>query len=559
MTMVKGAMENFPHHTIITSLWTCVDIPLSSASKEVLPSVTTTPAKAIHQGESDDNSYMSMSSNSALTDGTPSDYDATHNLTSTEYHTIYGPGELEMYRHAQLLQTVKDAKLNVWYPGSWMHHSPRAYFRSRIGGTNATNIRDVNGNERDEIVLLKFRSNARIVSANYVSNECKVDGSKNNETATSSTESSHPDAIFGCNGVSLRWKSSSIDSNCSMGVVHDHVILLAPVMEGRSPINDHHGFLNTKHLDGELPDPFIILELDTRQSTDTKQCIDDDAILNMTAVIENSPPCITLESHHRLQQNWEWTVSLDEDWVAINSFWRVQQSETVERSNDSGERITNAVWHFPHQMDLCQVTTVHPVHEVTDIGIANNENERIYDFGKELLGKVQISLITDEVMSDRNHPPTVLLRVGETLAEAMNDHEEYFEQCVDVRNDTAFEQAMAGERCGSYSSDIISADGCVSLNPSQDYISCHLLAFRYVRVIVSDCDAHVNIRIACKVHSPLLQQRGAFSCSEESSSAENSDNPNQDTKIWQTAAYTLQLCIHHNFIIDGKPELDSNC
>ena len=162
-------------------------------------------------------------------------------------------------------------------------------------------------------------------------------------------------------------------------------------------------------------------------------------------------------------------------------------------------------------------------------------------------------------MSDRNHPPTVLLRVGETLAEAMNDHEEYFEQCVDVRNDTAFEQAMAGERCGSYSSDIISADGCVSLNPSQDYISCHLLAFRYVRVIVSDCDAHVNIRIACKVHSPLLQQRGAFFCSDESSSAENSDNPNQDTKIWQTAAYTLQLCIHHNFIIDGKHELDSNC
>lgn len=557
--MVKGAMANFPHHTIITSLWTCVDIPLSSASKEVLPSVTTTTsAKTIHQDESDDNSYMSMSSKSALTDVTPIDYDATHNLPATEYHTIYGPGELEFYRHAQLLQTVKDAKLKVWYPGSWMHHSPRAYFRSRIGGTNATNIRDVNGNERDEIVVLKFRSNARIVSANYISIECKVDGSKNNETATSSTESSHPAAIFGCNGISLRWKSSSIDSNCSMGVVHDHVIL-APVMEGRSPINDHHGFLNTKQLDGELPDPFIILELDTRQSTDTKQCIDDDAILNMTAVIENSPPCITLESHHRLQQNWEWTVSLDEDWVAINSFWRVQQSETVEHSNDSGKRTTNAVWHFPHQMELCQVTTVIPVHEMTDIGIVNNENERIYDFGKELIGKVQISLITGEVTSARNHPPKVLLRVGETLEEAMNDHEEYFEQCVDVCSGAAVEHAMAGERFGHPSNTISPNDGCISLNPSQDYISCHLLAFRYVRVIVSDCDGHVNIRIACKVHSPLLQQRGAFFCSDESSSAEISDNPNQDTKIWQTAAYTLQLCIHHNFIIDGKHELDSNC
>lgn len=54
--------------------------------------------------------------------------DTSTNTSTTNHHTINRPGELELYRHAQLVQTVKDAKLRVWHPGSWMHHSHCAYF-----------------------------------------------------------------------------------------------------------------------------------------------------------------------------------------------------------------------------------------------------------------------------------------------------------------------------------------------------------------------------------------------------------------------------------------------
>lgn len=471
------------------------------------------------------------------------------NTATAKHHTIYGPGELELYRHIQLVQNAKDAKLKIWYPGSWMHHARRAYFRTRIGGANATKVVGINIDGRDEFLLLNFRSNARIISAHCIIDaeddnfECSDDRTTANEKAESlAIAESHPDAILASNGiVSLRWKSTTIPSNCSEELVHDHVIL-APAMQGMGSQNDSmHGSQD----DEASPSLAMILELDTSQTADV-------ANLKMTTALDYPPPCVSWELRHPTTDhcNWEWKGSLDEDWIPINSLWLSPKREHTNIEKISCDKNLNEVWHFPHQKDLCQVYTVSPVHQIRDIGITN-KNEQIHDFGKELLGKVQISIIGEMLTSPQ---PTVLLRVGETLAEAMNEDEESFEQCVDVCNCT-HEHDMAGETCGS-SPCAINNDGCEqhdSIESNRHWISCHLLAFRYVRVILLPCNGHhLNVSVTCKVHTSLLQQRGSFACSEEGSSTATSESPNLDTKIWQTAAYTLQLCIHQNFIIDGK-------
>ena len=48
-----------------------------------------------------------------------------------EYQTIYGPAEIETYHHTKLQQEVKDAKLQVWYPGRWQRNSSYAFFICR--------------------------------------------------------------------------------------------------------------------------------------------------------------------------------------------------------------------------------------------------------------------------------------------------------------------------------------------------------------------------------------------------------------------------------------------
>lgn len=55
------------------------------------------------------------------------------------------------------------------------------------------------------------------------------------------------------------------------------------------------------------------------------------------------------------------------------------------------------MWHFPHQIDLCQeVPAIHPDHQISDVGLTNMD-ESIIDFVKELLRKDQIC-ITDEIL-----------------------------------------------------------------------------------------------------------------------------------------------------------------
>ena len=90
-------------------------------------------------------------------------------LTSTKdtevgYQTIYGPAEIETYHHTKLQQEVKDAKLQVWYPGRWQRNSTHAFFRTKIVLDDDDNrVVDEGDDDGKDIALLKFRSNARII------------------------------------------------------------------------------------------------------------------------------------------------------------------------------------------------------------------------------------------------------------------------------------------------------------------------------------------------------------------------------------------------------------
>ena len=93
-------------------------------------------------------------------------------------YAVYGPGELECYRHTLLQKAVKDAKLKVWYPGRWHRHSPHAYFRTRFDINSMQDLCKIKSH-----YLLHFHSNARIVSAELIYSEemfgCSDVGTKN--------------------------------------------------------------------------------------------------------------------------------------------------------------------------------------------------------------------------------------------------------------------------------------------------------------------------------------------------------------------------------------------
>ena len=387
-------------------------------------------------------------------------------LTSTKdtevgYQTIYGPAEIETYHHTKLQQEVKDAKLQVWYPGRWQRNSTHAFFRTKI-------IVDDEGDDDGNATapLLKFRSNARIISIEWISIDSDVLSNKKEIYSKSS-------AIQQYNTESL----------------YDHIILLSPdgIIQPNNTLGKQSGYL--------------VLELDTTSNEDV---IREDS-LNDESKELYPPPCISIQSSNLSQQQqqlWEWKTNRDEEWIPITSCWTTGNGET-----DDIEK-----WQFPHQMDANALeVTVLPANQLSN----NIEDELVYDFGKELLGKVHISIPKSTL--DTNNEPIIVLRVGETLAEAQNDEEEYFEQCTDL--------------------------SCTLKPPDSTshmtWTSCHLLAFRYVRVIIPNTH-HSNITVTCQANSPLVTQRGSF----------HSDN-DIDNKIYDAAAYTLKLCIHNNFIVDG--------
>jgi hypothetical protein len=188
----------------------------------------------------------------------------------------------------------------------------------------------------------------------------------------------------------------------------------------------------------------------------------------------------------------------------------------------------------------------------------------------------------------RPPPPALTLRVGETMAEAANDDEDRFEQRADVsyyvlegggsENTTTMTMTNGEDRDRARGGDA-DDDGttvgtaAAGRRPRHVWVSRHLLAFRYVRVVVEfpgdngdeirQSSLSSDICVECLAHLPLLHRRGKFSCydggggdgTSHSSGAETSCVPEErdlDSRIWHAAAYTLQLCTHQNFIVDGE-------
>ena len=425
------------------------------------------------------------------------------------FYCLYGPCELELYNHFQLRQNVRLAKLNVWYPGSWQKHSNRVCFRTTLS-LPTVGFPSVDDDDDDEkgSILLEFQSNARIVIAVIQFGE----------------EESYP----------LRWKStertvSSTTNHGSEETTYYHVIHVPSSYK----IDDNHTTC------------VFTLTLD---STHADELTPDETLMDLPP-----PPCIVLTSSSTFSPTrWEWNspaATIDNDeWITITSHWRTNDTKSInldtnDCTNTSSSSSSSSSWKFPHQLGLCQISAVLPTKRlylrdgggetIVTNAHPNDEysrkgNEIVYDFDKEYFGRVHITM-----SKQHPRPSLLIIRVGETWAEAMNNGAKHFEQCVDI----------------SYS---LQCD-------SHTWYSQHLVAFRYVRLIISTEDDIAvpwnDITIECEAHMPHLypQRGGTFSCTSTTGTTDESSTStrNLDTRIWHTAEYTLQLCTYQNFIIDG--------
>lgn len=396
------------------------------------------------------------------------------NSTSTvnrfgAYYTIYGPAQLETYRHSKLRNDVKDAKLNVYYPGNWMQPSFRGEFRIclRLNDSKQT------AEERNALNPLqwKFRSNARIVSA-------------------------HLHCLEMHQVIDHHWES--IQHTGQMDTcMYDNILSL--------------------HL-GALIDSgggySLTLDLDTRQ-VDDPFCSDDTYSTNDEL---HPPPCICVWASNSYYSNsqdlqpisWEWRGENEAQWNTIHYFWyRQAQSDFSSTSH------TNESWEFPHQMRMHKDESITPLSH-QDF----NDFCRIYDFAKEIFGNIKITLDLPSDLKDLNIPLKVW--VGETMAEALNNDDNHCEQSTELR--------------------------CFKDDNSLVFISTNLLAFRYARIVIDEVcnDILREVTVECILSMPPIVMHGCFSFG-----SGRNDEDELINKIWQTAAYTLQLCTHNNFIVDG--------
>lgn len=453
----------------------------------------------------------------------------------TECYTFYGTGEIETYRHQQLRQTVKDAKLKVWYPGRWQKNSHRALFRTWLAANDDTtnkldgdNINMHNGHKQ----LFKFISNAKIRQIEWI-----VDAVCEEEEEEACTQTIKRD---------LCWESETMKD----GELYNHIILQSLEI-GNIQAEKEFGYLvieldsssSSEDVEDDTAIPSYIQtdkESDNRDMDDTNAEEDGVSVASESEVLY-PPPCITLKSStcgSRLPK-WEWRNSTDEKWTPITSCYvTVWDGRSIQHKHRYCQdihpgtstltteqvRILWKLWKFPHQVDLYRTSTVLPTNQLLRDGSVDNndddndnEQQLTYDFGRELFGRVYASITpTFSLIDPTVKLPTVKLRVGESLLEVMNDEEEYFEQCIEL----------------SFIGSIVS--GRVI-----DLSSCHLLAFRFVRIILPK---GYDVNVKCGAQLSLVQLRGSFVSSDH----------DRDNKVWNTAAYTLHLCIQNRFIVDGK-------
>ena len=348
-------------------------------------------------------------------------------------------------------------------------------------------------------------------------------------------------------------------------------------------------------------------------------------LASSTSVADRNRRLMPHDRRRRLfASSWEWRRSVDDEWTPIDSSWALSCDDDDHAPREEGRRVNDggrpndagdasSLWRFPHQADLCRVSAVRPAsmmssHEDGDGGGSGGRRRVVIcDFGREMLGRVRASMpsTADDAPSSsggaaaadaspprrrrrRPPPPALTLRVGETMAEAANDDEDRFEQRADVsyymlegggsENTTTMTMTNGEDRDRARGGDA-DDDGttvgtaAAGRRPRHVWVSRHLLAFRYVRVVVEfpgddgdeirQSSSSSDISVECLAHLPLLYRRGKFSCydggggdgTSHSSGAETSCVPEErdlDSRIWHAAAYTLQLCTHQNFIVDGE-------
>ena len=345
-------------------------------------------------------------------------------------------------------------------------------------------------------------------------------------------------------------------------------------------------------------------------------------LASSTSVADRNRRLMPHDRRRRLfASSWEWRRSVDDEWTPIDSSWASSDDDDdapreEERRVDDGGRPNDArdassTWRFPHQADLCRVSAVRPASRMSSDedrdgdggGSGGRRRVVVCDFGREMLGWVRASMPStadDAPWSSggaaaadaspprrrrrRPPPPALTLRVGETMDEAANDDEDHLEQCADVsyalegggsENSTTMTNGedCDGARGGAADDGTAVGTAAAGRRPWRHvWVSRHLLAFRYVRVVVEfpggdDDDlrpssSSSDISVACLAHLPLLHRRGTFSCYEDGgggashSSGEDTsvvaEERDLDSRIWHAAAYTLQLCTHLNFIVDGE-------
>lgn len=299
---------------------------------------------------------------------------------------LYGESQLECYRLAILRKRAQDAKLKVYYPGTFTRPCGRGMFRLK---SSSLMVQPMSMN-------FSFRANGRVVvtcrdTIIYKSNPCT-------EIQTFSLEEGGPFVIE----ISTSASSSSVDTT----------------------------------------DP-------------------------------NEPPCLWItanSSPQSVSQVWEWSSNGNE-WAHTRSFPPIKG------------------FAYPHLVEPPEMRLV-PKTQLDD---------DIYDFGCELLGSVVVSC------ENEKNEETPIIRVGESLVEAMNDNPAHFEQSTEM----------------------------VAIN--ETWQSLHLLAFRYVRVVGGSGIKEV----VCNAIFHPTHYRGAFAASDDCL-----------TRIWMNSAYTLRLCMH-DFLLDG--------
>jgi len=151
--------------------------------------------------------------------------------------------------------------------------------------------------------------------------------------------------------------------------------------------------------------------------------------------------------------------------------------------------------------------------------LKGSDNATVFDFDVEVYGHVVIKFCFQERIAESDvAAPRPRLFVGESVSEAIDD------DLANQEQSTELIKLKGGVDCDN--------------NPGETWISAHMLAFRYVRVDVP-LGASV-VSVSCEASFRPAQYKGAFA----------SSDPNL-TKIWMHSAYTLRMCMHHDFLLDG--------